>query len=94
MITILNRKELMADSSAEELARVKEALKERDIEFEVKTIRSRGVIGSYMDASAYARANLSFSQDRQRMSFVYKLYVRRKDYDAAWTAAYQEEKSK
>lgn len=94
MITILNRKELMTDSSAEELARVKEALRARDIEFEVKTMRSRGTIGNAMDAASYARANLAFSRDRQSIDFVYRLYVRRCDYDAAWTAAYQEEKSK
>ena len=93
MITILNRKELMTDSSAEELARVKEALKTRDIEFEVRTIRSRGVIGNAMDASSYARANLAFSRDRQNIDFVYRLYVRRRDYDVAWTTAYQEERS-
>ena len=52
MITILNRKELMTDSSAEELARVKEALKAKDIEFEVKTMRSRGTIGNAMDAAS------------------------------------------
>ena len=93
MITMLNRKELMTDSSAEELARVKEVLKARDIEFEVKTIRSRGVIGNAIDSSAYARANLAFSRDRQNIDFVYKLYVRRKDFSAAWAAAYEEEKS-
>ena len=80
MITILNRKELMTDSSPEELARVKEALKAKDIEFEVRTLRSR--------------ANLAFSRDRQNISFVYRLYVRRCDYDRAWATAYQEDGSK
>ena len=93
MITILNRKELMTDNSAEELARVKEALKAQGIEFEVKTILSRGTIGNAMDAASYARANLAFSRDRQNIDFVYRLYVRRRDYGTAWTAAYQEEKS-
>jgi hypothetical protein len=94
MITILNRKELMTDSSPEELARVKEALKAEDIEFEVRTLRSRGTIGNSMDAASYARANLAFSRDRQNISFVYRLYVRRCDYDRAWAAAYQEDGSK
>lgn len=93
MITFLNRRELMTDSSAEELARVKEALKARGIEFEVKTMRSRGVVGNAMDSAAYARANLAFSQERQHMDFLYRLYVRRCDYEAAWAAAYREEQS-
>ena len=94
MITILNRKELMTDNSAEELARVKEALKAQGIEFEVKTIRSRGTIGNAMDAASYARANLAFSRDRQNIDFVYRLYVRRQDYAAAWDAAYREDKDR
>lgn len=94
MINILNRKELMTDSSAEELARVKEVLKAEGIEYEVKTLSSRGVVGRAIDSSAYARANLSFGRDRQRVDFVYRLFVRRKDYDAAWAAAYETEGSK
>ena len=98
MITILNRKELMTDSSAEELARVKEALKARDIEYEVKSVRSTGagkvssssnMTTSWPSTSVGVGAFRQVDLSSEPASFLYRLYVRRQDYVHAYEAVYQ-----
>lgn len=88
MLTLLNRKELMTDTSMEELSRVKEALKKQNIPYEIKTQRSRGSIGMGMDVSAYRSMNMAYSADKQHVEYVYRLYVSRRNYSRAYSAAY------
>ncbi len=104
MITILNRKELMTLSSAEELARMKEALKAKGIAFEVKALRSRSA-GAGRSASgtpaatswpklsvgadAYRQISPGFDAEMDPSNLLYRLYVYRKDYDAAYAAVHQ-----
>jgi len=76
-------KRLVIDTSAEEIGRTTTILEQNGIKYEVRTIRSRGTIGSGIDAHAYARANLALYKGAQQPSFVYYVYVRRKDYDRA-----------
>lgn len=84
MITILNRKKILTSSSMEDLGHFKMILSQNAIPYSVKTIRSRGAIGSMMDARAYQRFNLPY-QDAHTALFVYYVYVRRRDAARACT---------
>jgi len=76
-------KKLITDTSAEEIARVTDLLEQNAIRFEVRTTRSRGSIGSGMDAGAYARGNLAMYKGASQPVFVYAVYVNRKDFEQA-----------
>ena len=76
-------KKLVIDTSAEEIRRVTTVLEKNDIFYEVRTTRSRGTIGSSIDAASYARANLSLYKGASQPTFIYSVYVRRKDYERA-----------
>lgn len=82
MITLFNRKRILTSTSMEDLGRFKMILSGSEIPYLVKTIRSRGTIGSALDAKSYASFNLAYS-DRQTAKFVYYLYVRRQDFQKA-----------
>lgn len=82
MICIFNRKKLLVTSDAGDVAQKRIDLKEAGIPFEVKTIRSRGTIGSSFDHRSIAASNFApgnFSSG----SNVYYIYVRKKDYKTA-----------
>lgn len=84
MLTILNRRKLLSDTSAEELARVREILKREGIPYTEKTIRPRGVVGRSLDAATTSRYWVSYRWAGGDLTpFIYTLYVRRKDYERA-----------
>lgn len=76
-------KKLVIDTSAEEIRRTTTILEQNNIKYEVRTTRSRGTIGSGIDAHTYARANLAMYKEAAQPSFIYSVYVKRKDYDQA-----------
>ena len=80
MITIFNRKLLIKDSSAVELAHIKNLLKGEKIPYYLKTVNSRGVIGRALEVGTYYQLNQAYSSDQ---TYVYFLYVRKKDYEKA-----------
>lgn len=82
-------KKITTDTSSEEIARVKSILTENNIKFIINTIRSRGSIGSGFDANAYARSNLSLYNQGVQPTFIYTIYVKRKDFDQAWKLLYR-----
>lgn len=87
MITFLNQKRLLLDSDPQELARVKEALKQNGIAFYIKTTVSDNVLSRSFNAKAAERLVRTYStMDTQ--SYIYYLYVRRRDYARARKAAY------
>ena len=77
---LIYNKKLLVDSSAEEFANVKARLKKANIPHYVKTIKSAPTIiqGSY--AGSYQKYNLSYSPDKDHISYVYYIYVKKKDY--------------
>lgn len=82
MICVFNRKMLLVTSDAGDAAKKRLELKAAGIPFEIKTIRSRGTIGSSFDhrsiaASNFAPGNFSTADN------VYYIYVRRRDYERA-----------
>ncbi len=99
MITLLNRKELMTDSSAEELARVQQALKLKGIKYKVKALRDQGsahrpsssspTTTSWPSTSVGVGAFRQVDLSSEPASFLYRLYVRRQDYVHAYEAVYQ-----
>ena len=87
MITFFNQKRLLLDSDPQELARVKEALKQSGIAFYVKTTVSDNVLSRSFNAKAAERLVRTYStMDAQ--SYVYYLYVRRRDFAQARKAAF------
>ena len=88
MITFLNQKRLLLDTDPQELARVKETLKRHNIEFYVKTTVAVNALGRHFNTAAGQRyVNMGY-QDLTNQSYVYYLYVRRRDYARAKQAAY------
>ena len=81
---VLFKKKVATDTSGEEIKRITNILEQNNIHYEIRTIRSRGSLGSAIDARDYARINLSMYKGASRPSFVYSVYVRRKDYDRAY----------
>jgi len=74
---------LAVDTSAEEIKRIETILQQNNIKYEVRSERSRGTIGMGLDAAAYARANLPMYQGASQPTFIYYVYVNRKDYQRA-----------
>ncbi len=83
MIFTIFMKRLIVDTSSETIRRVTTLLDENEIKYTLKTIRPRGAIGTGLDASSYARANVSMYKGSTQPNFVYSVYVNRRDYDRA-----------
>lgn len=86
MITILNRKRLLADSSGEAAAKTTEALKAAGIPYVMKTIQNHSALGKAIQTGAGARASQSgmpTSAYTDRTTYVYAVYVRGKDLERA-----------
>jgi len=74
------KKRLAIDTSSEAIRRITDILDENGIQYEIRTVRSRGSVGSALDAQAYARANLALYKESALPSVVYFVYVKRKAY--------------
>lgn len=82
MFTLFMKK-LSVDTSAEEIRRTTTILEQNNIKYEIRTTRTRGTIGSALDARSYANANLPMYKGASQPSFIYTVYVKPKDYDLA-----------
>ncbi len=76
-------KKLALDTSAEEIRRVTTLLEQNKVKYEIRTVRTRGSIGSSLDARSYANANLSMYKGASQPSFIYSVYVKPKEYERA-----------
>ncbi|MDF2544473.1 MAG: hypothetical protein K0S47_4191 [Herbinix sp.] len=85
MITIFNRKKLMADISQIECNRVKQLLKEANIDYYQKAIKNAPSMSRYSDTIATSRVAMAY---KDRTNFVYYIYVRKVDYTKARQIAY------
>lgn len=74
------KKRISVDTSNESVTKTLAALEKHHIKYEIRTIRSRGVIGTGMDAGSYARSNIAMYKGSSQPGFVYRVYVRRRDY--------------
>ncbi len=86
MITILNRARLLADSSSEAAANVREKLKAAGIPYTMKTIQNHTALGKAIHSGAGVgayRGGLPSSAFADQASYVYMIYVRRKDLEKA-----------
>lgn len=82
MITIFNRSRLLADSSSETAAKVREALKAARIPYYMKTVQNHTGLGRAIHAGAGVgtyRGGMPASSFSDQMSYVYFIYVRKKD---------------
>ena len=86
MITILNRKRLLADSSGETAAKAREALKAAGIPYNMKTVQNHTALGKSIHAGAGVgafRGGMPASSFSDQISYVYFIYVRKKDLEKA-----------
>lgn len=82
MITILNRKRLLADSSSETAAKTREALKAAGIPYAMRTVQNHTALGKALHAGAGVgafRGGMPASAFSDQINYVYMIYVRRKD---------------
>ena len=82
MICFLNKRNLLIDSDPQMLAGAKQILDQNRIEYEVKTTTSDNVLSRNFNARAAQYRVASYDQ-MARQSYVYYLYVRRKDFEKA-----------
>ena len=86
MVTILNRARLIADSSSEAVAKAKDTLRAAGIQYFMKTVQNHTALGkaihSGVGVGAY-RGGMSASSFSDQISYVYFLYVRKKDLEKA-----------
>ncbi len=86
MMTILNRKRLLADSSGEAAAKATEALKAAGISYVIKTIQNHSALGKAIQTGAGARSSrggMPSSAYTDQITYVYAVYVRGKDLERA-----------
>ena len=86
MITILNRSRLLADSSSETAAKTRETLKAAGIPYYMKTVQNHTALGKAIHAGVGVgafRGGMPASSFSDQISYVYFIYVRRKDLDRA-----------
>ena len=76
-------KRIAIDTSAEEVRRISSILEQNNLKCEVRTERTRGSIGSSLDAASYAQGNIAMYKGASQPTFIYSVYVNRKDYDCA-----------
>jgi len=81
-------KRIAVDTSGEEIRRVTTILDQNKIKYEIRTKRTRGSVGSALDAGAYARGNIAMYKGANSPPVVYIVYVRRSDYDKAYDLLY------
>ena len=77
---VLFKKRILVETNNESVTKALAVLEENKIKYELRTIRSRGSIGTGFDAQSYARSNISLYKGSSTPNFVYMVYVKRKDY--------------
>jgi len=80
---VLFKKRIAVDTSNEEISRVTTILDQNNIKYELLTKRTRGVYGSAYDARSYAGANVAMYKGSTQPTFIYMVYVKRRDYARA-----------
>ena len=86
MVTILNRARMMTDSSSEAVAKAKEALRAAGIQYFLKPVQNHTALGKAIHTRAGVGAyggGMSASSFSDQISYVYFLYVRKKDLEKA-----------
>ena len=86
MVTILNRARLIADSSGEAVAKAKDTLRAAGIQYFMKTVQNHTALGKAIHSGAGVgayRGGMSASSFSDQISYVYFLYVRKKDLEKA-----------
>lgn len=86
MVTILNRTRLVVESSGEAAAKVKDALRAAGIQYYMKTVQNHTALGKAIHTRAGVGAyggGMSASSFSDQISYVYFLYVRKKDLEKA-----------
>jgi len=80
---VIFKKNIATDTSSEAIRRMTTILEENNIKYEIRTKRTRGAIGAAFDARSYASSNIATYKGASQPSFIYMIYVKKKDYDRA-----------
>ena len=86
MVTILNRARLITVSSSEAVAKAKDTLRAAGIQYFMKTVQNHTALGKAIHSGAGVgayRGGMSASSFSDQISYVYFLYVRKKDLEKA-----------
>ena len=75
----LLKKKIAVDTNSEAIRKITTLLEDYQIKYEIRTVRSRGVLGMGMDAQSYARSNIAVYKGSSQPQFVYTVYVRLRD---------------
>lgn len=73
-------KKLTVDTSAEGIRGLASTLDQNNIRYEIRTTRTRGSVGTAMDAHYYAKGNLPMYKGASQPAVIYSIYVDRKKY--------------
>lgn len=87
MFFYVGKKRLLLDTDPQELARVKLILDKNGVEYGVKTTCSDNAMTRKFNAAASAHYVTKYS-DTASQTYVYQLFVRRRDYARARQLAY------
>ena len=87
MLMPWDKAKLLTDSSAMEIARITEILKQNNIEYECVTKKNESSIGTMvhgsMGASVGGGGAFTFSQSAGPVSYVYHVFVSKKNFERA-----------
>jgi hypothetical protein len=72
---------IVVDTSGEEIRGMTTVLEKNDIRYKICLKRTRVSIGSALDAVSYTRSNIAMYMGAAAPPVVYKVYVKRKDFD-------------
>ena len=77
VLRVFYGKPIFTDVSLEAVSKAETALKAADIKYTVQTIRNRNALLQAGDVNAYRKINMAYTPERDKMSYVYNIYVRR-----------------
>ena len=83
MITIFNRKELAITYDMKEQARIRDILADNNIDYDIKTVNRM----SPSPMAAGTRTRMGSLGQSQNEMYEYIIYVRKEDYEKAYSAA-------
>ncbi len=79
----LFKKRIATDTSSQAISRITDILEANSIKYEIRTRRPRGSVGTALDSRSYAGANIAMYKGASQPTYVYMLYVKRRDYQRA-----------
>ena len=87
MVWLLNRKLLATESDPQQVGHIKDRLQRAGIAYSIDPLRGGSAFGQARDATMASKAGMRYSMFNTT-TFVYRVYVRRRDYTRARETPY------